>query len=80
MADPFQAITLNPNQVITANQVDHLPIIASYARRLGLVEIVNRLVPVEMEVEPGQIVLGLVLDNPLGKIAFISSGGHLRSL
>jgi hypothetical protein len=29
MADPFQAITLNPNQVITATQVDHLPIIAS---------------------------------------------------
>ena len=67
MADPFQAITLNPNQVITATQVDHLPIIASYARRLGLVEIVNRLVPVEMDVEPGQIVLGLVLDTLSGR-------------
>jgi transposase len=30
---------------------------------LGRVEIVNRLVPVEMDVEPGQIVLGLVLDT-----------------
>ncbi len=67
MADPFQANTLNPNQVITATQVDHLPIVASYARRLGLVEIVNRLVPVEMEVEPGQIVLGLVLDTLSGR-------------
>jgi len=67
MAYPFQAISLNPNQVITATQVDHLPIVASYARRLGLVEIVNRLVPVEMDVEPGQIVLGLVLDTLSGR-------------
>jgi hypothetical protein len=65
MADPFQPVTLNPGQEITAAQVNHLPIIAYYARRLGLVEIVNRLVPVEMEVEPGLIVLGLglVLDT-----------------
>jgi hypothetical protein len=61
MAYPFQPVTLNPDQVITAAQVNHLPIIAHYARRLGLVEIVNRLVPVKMEVEPGLIVLGLVL-------------------
>ena len=67
MADRFQPITLNPGQVITAAQVNHLPIIASYARRLGLVEIVNRLVPVEMDVEPGLIVLGLVLDTLSGR-------------
>jgi hypothetical protein len=30
-------------------------------------EIVNRLVPVDMEVEPGQIVLGLVLDTLSGR-------------
>jgi Domain of unknown function (DUF4277) len=63
MAEPFQPVTLNPGQVITAAQVNHLPIIAHYARRLGLVELVNRLVPVEMDVEPGLIVLGLVLDT-----------------
>jgi hypothetical protein len=67
MAYPFQPVTLNPDQVITAAQVNHLPIIAHYARRLGLVEIVNRLVPVEMEVEPGLIVLGLVLDTLSGR-------------
>ena len=61
MAYPFQPVTLNPDQVITAAQVNHLPIIAHYARRLGLVEIVNRLMPVKMEVESGLIVLGLVL-------------------
>jgi transposase len=68
MAEPFVPSALNNNgQAITATQVDHLPIVASYARRLGLVEIVNRLVPVEMEVEPGVIVLGMVLDTLSGR-------------
>jgi hypothetical protein len=31
MAYPFQPVTLNPDQVITAAQVNHLPIIAHYA-------------------------------------------------
>ena len=45
MAGPFESSTLNNAQAITAAQVNHLPIVANYARRLGLVEIVNRLVP-----------------------------------
>ncbi len=67
MAVPFESKISNPGQMISAAQVDHLPIIAHYARRLGLVEIVNNLVPVEMEVEPGNIVLGLVLDTLSGR-------------
>jgi hypothetical protein len=67
MAEPFQPVILNPGQVITAAQVNYLPIIAHYARRLGFVELVNRLVPVDMDVEPGQIVLGLVLDTLSGR-------------
>jgi len=67
MAEPFGPTSFNNGQTITTAQVDHLPIIASYARRLGLVEIVNRLVPVEMEVEPGIIVLGMVLDTLSGR-------------
>jgi transposase len=67
MAEPFGANALNNGQEITAAQVNHLPIVASYARRLGLVEIVNRLVPVEMDVEPGIIVLGMVLDTLSGR-------------
>ena len=63
MAEPFESSTHNNAQAIAAAQVDHLPIVARYARRLGLVEIVNRLVPVEMDVEPGVIVLGMVLDT-----------------
>jgi len=54
-------------QNITAARVDHLPIIAQYLRQLGLVEIVNKLVPVNMDVEPGIIVLGAVLDTLSGR-------------
>ncbi len=67
MAAPFARQASNQDQTITAAQVDHLPIVAHYARRLGLVEIVNKLVPVEMEVEPGMIALGLVLDTLSGR-------------
>ncbi len=67
MADPFEPKTLVTAQKITAAQVNHLPIVANYARRLGLVEKVNGLVPVEMEVEPGVIVLGMVLDTLSGR-------------
>lgn len=67
MAVPFERQVNNLDQVITAAQVDHLPIIAHYARRLGLVEMINGLVPVEMEVEPGMITLGLVLDTLSGR-------------
>ena len=67
MAVPLETPANNSGQAITAAQVDHLPIIAHYARRLGLVEMINGLVPVEMEVEPGMIVLGLVLDTLSGR-------------
>ncbi len=67
MAEPFRPMTSNPAQVISAAPVNHLPIVAHFARRLGLVEIVNRLVPTEMEVKPGVIVLGLVLDTLSGR-------------
>lgn len=67
MAEPFGSSTINGGQAIAAAPVNHLPIVAHYARRLGLVEIVNRLVPVEMEVEPGVIVLGMVLDTLSGR-------------
>ena len=67
MAVPFARQVGNHDQTITAAQIDHLPIIAHYARRLGLVEIVNRLVPAQMDVEPGVIALGLVLDTLSGR-------------
>lgn len=67
MAEPFWSATANNVQAVSAAEVNHLPIIASYCRRLGLVEIVNRPVPVEMEIEPGVIALGMVLDTLSGR-------------
>ena len=64
MAVPF---TSEVDHNITAAHVDHLPIIAHYLHTLGLVKIVNNLVPVEMNVEPGIIVLGLILDTLSGR-------------
>ena len=52
---------------IEAQQVDHLPIIKTFADDLDLVETVNRLVPTQMEVKPGIVVLGLVLDTLTGR-------------
>jgi hypothetical protein len=44
MAVPFGAKRASTAPDISAAQVNHLPIVAHFARRLGLVEIVNRLV------------------------------------
>jgi hypothetical protein len=67
MAEPFGAKGASTAQDISAAQVNHLPIVVHFARRLGLVEIVNRLVPTQMEVEPGLIALGLVLNTRSGR-------------
>ena len=52
---------------IEAQQVDHLLIMKSFAGDLELVATVNRLAPTEMEVKPGTIVLGLVLETLSGR-------------
>lgn len=52
---------------IEAYQVHHLAIVQAYADKMGLVEVVNQLVPTEMEVDPGTVVLGLVLDTLSGR-------------
>jgi len=67
MAQPFGPKATIDGQIISAAKVDHLPIVKHYAQRLGLVEIVNRLVPTQMEVRPGVIVLGMVLDTLSGR-------------
>jgi transposase len=54
-------------QEIAAYQVHHLPIVKAYADKIGLVEVVNQLVPTEMGVDPGTIVLGMILDTLSGR-------------
>jgi transposase len=52
---------------IESYSVKHLPIVKAYADRLGLVELVNHLVPSEMDLPPGDYFLGMVLDTLSGR-------------
>ena len=52
---------------IEAYQVQHLPIVKAYADKIGLVEVINQVVPTEMAVDPGTIVLGMILDTLSGR-------------
>ena len=67
MADPF---VCSPRVVLSnveAFEVHHWPIVRAYAEKLGLVEVVNRLVPSEMAIDAGTMVLGLVVDTLSGR-------------
>ncbi|HKQ06178.1 MAG TPA: IS1634 family transposase [Blastocatellia bacterium] len=52
---------------VEAYQVQHLPIVKAYADKIGLVETINQVVPTEMGVDPGTIVLGMILDTLSGR-------------
>jgi transposase len=52
---------------IEAYQVQHLPIVKAYADKMGLVEVINQVVPTEMAIDPGTIVLGMILDTLSGR-------------
>jgi transposase len=55
------------NTNIEAYRVDHLPIVREYAEKIGLVEVINRLVPSEMDLKPGVVILAMVLDTLSGR-------------
>jgi transposase len=52
---------------IEAYQVQHLPIVKAYADKIGVVEAINQVVPTEMDVDPGTMVLGMILDTLSGR-------------
>ena len=52
---------------IEAYHVQHLPIVKAYADEIGLVEAINEVVPTEMTIDPGTIVLGMILDTLSGR-------------
>src|SRR5947208_14378070 len=52
---------------IEAYQVQHLPIVKAYADKIGVVEVINQLVSTEMGIDPGTIVLGMILDTLSGR-------------
>jgi transposase len=47
--------------------VQHLPIISAYARKIGVVDVINALIPTEMEIDAGTTILGMILDTLTGR-------------
>lgn len=52
---------------IAADQVQHLPIVQASADKIGFVEAINQVVPTERAIDPGTIVLGMILDTLSGR-------------
>src|SRR5499427_1995499 len=52
---------------IEAYPVQPLPIVQAYADKIGGVEVINQLVPTEMGIDPGTMVLGMILDTLSGR-------------
>ena len=52
---------------IEAYQVHPRPIVKASADKMGLVEVINQVVPTEMAIAPGTIGLGMVLDTLRGR-------------
>jgi transposase len=53
--------------VIDGFTTQHLPIVSAYARKIGVTDVINTLVPNQMEVDAGTIILGMVLDTLTGR-------------
>ncbi len=48
-------------------RADHLPVIAAFCERIGLIEVIDHVVPTEMDVSVGTIIQGLILDTLSGR-------------
>jgi len=57
---------LNTEQMIISD-ARHMPIVKAYAKKIGLVETIDRLVDTQMELSPGMAVFGMVLDTLSGR-------------
>ena len=52
---------------LTITDVKFLPIVKEYARRINLMETINHVVGTQMELQPGPVVLAMVLDTLSGR-------------
>nr|WDE41618.1 hypothetical protein [uncultured bacterium] len=57
---------LNTEQM-TITGARHMPIIKAYAKKIGLVDTIDRMVNTQMELSPGMAVFGMVLDTLSGR-------------
>lgn len=58
----------------------HLPVAAAYCRRLGVIELVNSLVPSQMRLQPGVTVQAMVLDVLSGRSPLYHLEESMREL
>lgn len=52
---------------VQISDVRFLPLVSAYAKKIGLVEEIDRLLDCDMEVSPGRVVLALILDALSGR-------------
>ena len=67
MKMPLEMERKKKSDEIIAHAVRHLPIVKEFAMKLGIVEIVNELVPRQMDEDPGTIFLAMILDTLSGR-------------
>ena len=67
MRVPLEVGKAIEREKISAYVVSHLPILKAYAIKIGLVDIINQLVPSKMDVEPGIVFLGMIMDTLSGR-------------
>jgi transposase len=58
--------TLDTKEMIITD-ARHMPIVKAYAEKIGLVETIDQMVDTQMELSPGMVVLGMVLDTLSGR-------------
>jgi transposase len=52
---------------LTVQEVDHLPVIAAFCRKIGIDQIIDRLIPSQMDLAAGTVVVGMILDTLSGR-------------
>ena len=57
---------MNTEQM-TITDAKHMPIVKAYAKKIGLVDTIDRMVDTQMELSPGMAVFGMVLDTLSGR-------------
>ena len=57
---------LNTEQMIITD-ARHMPIVKAYAKKIGLVKTIDRMVDTQMELSPGMSVFAIVLDTLAGR-------------
>ena len=53
----FQLIEVTMHKDIDGFTVQHLPIITAYAQKIGMVDVINTLIPTEMSIDAGRVIL-----------------------